>query len=547
MLSQSRNSTLRRLLIYLCLLLAVLPSLVWISLDQRVWPWDQAWYGQVSVELFHTLIHSPQQWIMAMLAAFGTKAPGVAWIGQFFVPLGALIQSIDTGLLLSVVTTQFLTLLLTFKSIEALTKGKSLVALSASLTIASAPLFVGMSQQYLVEPVQTLAVAWFILTMSLAPQWQRGLILSNLLGATSLAMLVKITSPLYCLGPGLIALTYLLCPQLRVDRLTTTLKPTTKSDYTVLGLATILAIGAMGWYAKNLAQVVQFAIYASSGSGAELYGKRDVFLNKLFYWLEAAQRSFFFPGVAVVLSLVLVVGLLHYFLREKVKLSHFSVCALVGLLHILFVLALFSVNIGQDNRYLLPLIPHLAILVAWGLAQINRRLVTSFVCLTLTIQLMAVHAQALGLISPNSSVSYWLYSVDHDRNPADDLRQVVRETCTKSSRERYNIIGVERPWLNANSAAYFSAKLREPQGLRCYYTSLGYAEANVGKAWQRLLDLRIAYFVTLRRDRQPLASDPFNQISLPTLEKVQTSNAFKLQSSIDRSGILLYRNLKDLP
>ena len=61
-------------------------------------------------------------------------------------------------------------------------------------------------------------------------------------------------------------------------------------------------------------------------------------------------------------------------------------------------------------------------------------------------------------------------------------------------------MGVEIPWFNANSASYFSAKQMLKKKFRCYYTSLGYAEKDVNKAWQRLFNFKINYFITLIPD-----------------------------------------------
>ena len=91
---------------WLVIFIVVLPSIVWISIDRTAWPWDQAWYGKYSVELFYTLIYAPSEWVPAMLRVFGRMAPGIAWGGQFFVPLGFLTGSIDRALMLSVVCTQ---------------------------------------------------------------------------------------------------------------------------------------------------------------------------------------------------------------------------------------------------------------------------------------------------------------------------------------------------------------------------------------------------------------------------------------------------------
>ena len=98
--------------LFLVLFAAVLPNIIWSVIDKTAWPWDQAWYAKYSVELFFTLIYSPSEWIPAMLNAFGRQAPGIAWAGQFFVPVGLLTGSIDTGLLLSIVCAQIIALFL---------------------------------------------------------------------------------------------------------------------------------------------------------------------------------------------------------------------------------------------------------------------------------------------------------------------------------------------------------------------------------------------------------------------------------------------------
>ena len=75
------HSTLKRIAFPsgICLVL-LLPSLFWIAKDKAVWLWDQAWYGEVSVDLWYLLIHHPKQWLAALHEAFAIKAPGIAWV-----------------------------------------------------------------------------------------------------------------------------------------------------------------------------------------------------------------------------------------------------------------------------------------------------------------------------------------------------------------------------------------------------------------------------------------------------------------------------------
>ena len=100
-------------------------------------------------------------------------------------PLGYLLGSIDVGLLFSIWVAQALTLVLMYKSVWELSGHNQLVSVTGCLVIASAPLFVAMSHQYLTEPLQLFAVTWFLLIMSFAPKWNRAFILSQLLVATA--------------------------------------------------------------------------------------------------------------------------------------------------------------------------------------------------------------------------------------------------------------------------------------------------------------------------------------------------------------------------
>jgi hypothetical protein len=540
------NINRRQIINYFSLFLFIFPSLIWIFIDKTVWPWDQASYGHNSLELFYSLVSSPWDWIKAMMLAGSVKAPGIAWLGQFFVPLGIMLGSIDIGLLLSILLIQFLVLVLVFESLKKLSNDKKLIAITASLIVASAPLFVGMSHQYFVEPMQTLAIAWFILIASFAPKSDSKLIIVQLLAASSLAMLAKITSPLYCFGYGLIALVYVCKNRLKKNQELEFLMDFSRRFMKIkVGGALILTLGTITWYITNFNKIINFALQSSGGDIAELYGTRDTFINKLFYWLNATQSSFFFPGILVLLTLICLTGLIRFLWKKNDNFNNFNLCAVVSLIHICVALTVFSLSVNEETRYILPLIPHVAIIVSWGLTQINKQIITGFMTLVLILQLSATHAQALGIIQPNPNISPWLYPIEENANNMNNIEEIARQTCTAADRERYNIVGVELPWLNLNSVSYFAAKQRlKNREIRCYYTFLGYAETDPTKAWQRMLDLNINYFIALNRSWHSPSPDAFNQISLPIMDRVETDPTFKLVSSIDNSKILLYKHIK---
>ncbi len=523
----------------------VTPSVIWIALDRSVWPWDQAFYAKGSVELFSTLIHSPKRWIFKLNMPQG-QPPGVSWLGQFFVPLEYLIGSIDAALLVSILITQALTLVLTYYYIRRLSALNALIANASCLVIASAPLFVGMSHQYLTEPLQLLAVTWFVLIMSFAPQWSRPLILSQLLAATSTAILAKASSPLYCVGPGLAALWHVFKPG-----------PTSfvkrewlqKRVLVVAAGGILLNLAAIVWYYKNINAVIHRIYEASFGPNAEIYGKRDSFLNTMTYWLQALRNSFFLPSVFVLISLLFGLGIALYFIKAKTRSSHFALCSLIAILQITIVLVVFSFSPSREVRYLLPLLPYLALAICWSLAQINSRILTVLTILLFLTQFANTYGEALGIKSLRPTAT-WLMPPNRSQMEHAALNSIVLRTCTQTDSGPYwNIIGIEKPWLNEHSANYVAAKILTRRGRRgCHYASgFDSFDADSDKIWRNISAMKIHYYVTANPDLNPVPSSDahlqaINRNYIPMLQKVQSSELFELEPPLPEDpAILIFR------
>ncbi len=540
------SGALERFWPYGLLLLATAPNLAWVLTDRTVWPWDQAWYAQVSVDLYHTLRTSPSLWLVGMVSAFGIKAPGLAWLGQFVVPVGELTGSTNVALLLFVVLTDYLVLVVIYKAIVLLSEGRRGSALAVGLLAASAPMFVAMAHQYLVEPLQTLSVAWFVLIMAAAPRWSPPLVMVNLVGAASLGMLAKATAPAYCVGPGLVALVVAGASARRHAVTWGCVAAVIRRHALLVALSAVMLFGALKWYTQNWAQVVYFVTYASSGSAADLYGTRDTLANKLGYWLGAAQRSFVLPAILAVLGVGLVAAALLCGLRSARRSGdgasrYFGVCAAVSAIQIAAIVVSFALQVNQENRYLLPLLPLGAVVVAWSLAQIRTIWAEGAVDLLGLAQLGIVSEQALGMAPPRADVSYWVIPVQTNPAGADRVRDVVRDTCGVDADNHYTIVGVELPWFNANSLAYVASRDFGGQGLHCYYTSLGYAEGDADRAWDRLHSLRPRYFVTVRLDQPVPGTEALNQVSDDILRRVATGGEFQDDPVASHADVELFR------
>jgi 4-amino-4-deoxy-L-arabinose transferase-like glycosyltransferase len=151
-----------------------------------------------------------------MVDALGIKPPGVVWLAQFFLPLGPLVDD-QRALLDSVLICQVVSVAVVFASASRLRTGLG-AAMTGAFVLASAPLFVWTSHEYLAEVLLVLSVAWSVLLLALAGRSHNPIaIAAQLPGLAAVAMLAKISSPLYIALP-IAATGVLLIPQLRESR-----------------------------------------------------------------------------------------------------------------------------------------------------------------------------------------------------------------------------------------------------------------------------------------------------------------------------------------
>jgi hypothetical protein len=97
---------------------------------------------------------------------------------------------------------------------------------------------------------------------------------------------------------------------------------------------------------------------------------------------------------------------------------------------------------------------------------------------------------------------------------------------TSTQAGKYNIVAIESPWLNANSAAFCAAKNRLATGVRGEYTSLGYAERNVDAALHRIDTFDPIFVITLEERFQSGPPELLNQTALPLLRELRHDPRF---------------------
>jgi tetratricopeptide (TPR) repeat protein len=513
-------------------------------MDETVWPYDQAWYGKHSVELFYTLVHSPSTWLAAMLHVLPERAPAIVWVGQFFVPVGLLIGSIDVGLLLSIALAQGVGLFLVYRAIWEVSDRSVSTAATATTVMASAPLFIGLSHYYLVEMLQMVAVAWFVLIMACAPKWPRVLTASQLVSATAFAMLAKASSPLVCWAPGLVALYYLVRPR------EGGIADNRQKLFVTLGLGAPLAAATAAWYYRHIRDVMAHVSLATSEAHLALTGKQEAFLPSLGYWLSAVQANFMTPLTVFVVAATVIVGTVVTFAKPDIRVRRFYVVVGAATVQVTAVLVVFSLRLVPESRYLLPLLPYFVLILSYCVWRLDRRLVTLVVIAAFAIQWGHTHLQALGLIDRARGGSPWLNIATTDGSNKAIMNSIVLRTCAEREPDLYrNAIGVQLLWLNAPAASYAAAKaFSSRSAVACEYEALAYFDPNEDEAWHRVISTRTRYFVGVEPGAYGIPPDAVyetaNKLNGQILQRVERSGLFRLEHHIDEhKGVLIFKRL----
>jgi hypothetical protein len=263
----------------------------------------------------------------------------------------------------------------------------------------------------------------------------------------------------------------------------------------------------------NWEPTVAHFIEATTGKVALYYGSPVVLPTKLRYWISVlgvalSPITLLSAAVSIAIVLGIVVAVvrlwkvpLHDLITVAIK--NGTLFALILAATIVLTLLTFSLQINEDGRYVLPLIPMIAILLSWSLSVLRQMILTvAFLCALATSTLF-VNASTFGMDILNLTNMPRNWQVQIDRDDASVLTTAVRTTCPPENANRTNLFIVDYIRLNQNSANFYSEKDSYTTGYRCNYWHIGYAENNVQRALGRLNAVAPPYVITVAPERQP--------------------------------------------
>jgi 4-amino-4-deoxy-L-arabinose transferase-like glycosyltransferase len=515
----------------------VAPGLLWACLDYRPWPWDQAQYAEYTLRTLAAFSEGPIAGIASMGVLMGVKAPGLTWFGIPFATLANLYGRPEPALLCATLTFQMGTLLSCYWSAYLVSRSR-LTSLAAAAFIGATPIFIAMNHQYLVEPLQTLAVALSFLLALCARDMSRVALFVALCAVTALAMAAKSTSPLYCTLPLVFAASVLVTHRsvppagwLRALGVPLVL-------LAVFGLALVI-----NWYATHFSTMLENARQSTVGSLALSYGTRGDFPAKLSYWISAFASALFFPSLLVLLAAGLTACAVMVSRRQAA--TDVSSSAAVGLvvgaaaLHLAAAFIAYSVQINEDPRFLEPLLPATAILLAWFCSRRWLFAAPGALLASALAQFLLAYGYALGL-SPKAADHPYLLVVERDDTKRRQLQMAVELTCDAGRPYDVNLVGVQYAWLSASSANFYAVVAHGGRAV-CRYISLELPGEAPDTALRKLHQLAHQYYVSVVPEKMPSPPDFVNLASAEAFAKVAHSADWEHVRTIDHT-IVIFRS-----
>ena len=465
--------------------LLTLPTVIWIALDKGLWRGDPVGYALNSLGLYKQLTSNILCWRGMFFN--GYKGPLIGWIGEFFVPLGQCTGSLTFSLLLIPVIATFLSMVLVFKSIEILFESKW-IALCGSLIIIASPLMNGITTQFWIEPMQVALTSWFIYAMLRAGSWSFYFSVAQFVIAFSLAVLTKVSSPLYIVAPSAFfgIIIWRNSPSIQWSR---------RDGWWML-IAILIFLPTAIFFIHNFKAILAYTHFAST---SPLYGSSisqfdlmiQNFANGIFGFIT-------FPFAILLFIGAVIKGI--YLRTDK----PFSFVFFVAILQIAIFCMAWLQSSNDDPRLFLPVLPYFALLLCWCLATINKKWLVGISVFLLLVQFVVLTGFEYGCISFNPPYGM----IRPIQRKADRQLQILQSFMPLASRDSAIIFDLN-PELGVAEFQLEIAKQNTSENWQTSSIDIGSffnyhnQEIDTGKinledVWKNLLIYKPDYYITWR-------------------------------------------------
>jgi len=474
----------------------VLPNVIYALMDKGIWTGDPLGYSMYSIGLYKSLLTDQYLWLSRMFG--GYKAPLLLWAGQVSVALGHWTGMMRPALLAIPVTSFMLAIYLTYRGTE-LFFGSRAIALCGALIVASSPLVNGLANGFWVEPLQVALVAWFIYALARADNWPFIDAVAYLTIATSVAMLAKVSSPLYLIVAGT-ALTVSIARKPLPSGLT-------GREVALLLTAACFLLPTAVFYIYNWTRLADFARFAATDP---MFGDET---PRLDLWRENVSTGLFLPFGHTCASIVMLAG--AFVLVKRRSWGELRIVAIVSLIQIAFFFFAWMRSVNFDPRYFASALPYFSLLVCWSLHLIGSRAFRGLIVCVFALQFAVTVAFTFGLtetVPPYGMVR----SINWSAHPNEGLLHDLIPLATRDSALLFDT----NPELSCLEFQYELA-VRDPLGdwehssrdvsafFGIQWQQMDTSLLRVDSVWEQLLNHSPDYYITWasRADRETLDAE----------------------------------------
>jgi hypothetical protein len=530
----------------------VFPLLVWALLDKAIWPWDQSWYGAEAANLWYILIRHAASWPEVMVEVMRIKAPLIVWVGQFFVPLGYALGSVESGLLIMLAGCHLLSLWMLLRIGEKL--GSRGFAMAGVVAAAAGPLFLAMGQQFFVEAMQLTAVCYFFWLAVCGRGWNPWRLLGHLIMATSLAMGAKVSSPLYAWFPGLLASLWMMEGFMRRDMVARTSLPFATRALLTSSVIALLMVGA--WYLRNWTAITGFLSSATAGDLSVHYGVEKSWLEGVGFWVGASGRAFLLSWTGIAAGLLclaaLFIGRFGAVFRSKEQPSGddstpapiLRWVVLGSVLQLVVILLVFSRQINEETRYLLPALPSLFCLFMGISKWMPMRWPAFALTAVMAIQWLYLTLAMFGWQRVPHGVTPLFAPVHRDVWDRYEMNALESFLFTRVDGWGHVLCLVDTAQLNPAVLNFYSAQMRPFRSRRVYYSLPVWAPQTIEEVVPLIHSeaTMAQYVLTFEPQRMPPPDDPLNLVAREIQAYVASNPDFERVVFYNRFGVMIYRN-----